>query len=332
MKMQPIRLPRTGFSLVEMLIAIALMAIMTVSVTPQLRYLLDFQASADTRNSLNELLAGLSSAYQANVSSIEADANPEINFGAAGTMTQAVAKAGSRCNASANSFLPWASFTGRSAATLYKDGYGAPLCVLINPQASVLLDGFPLYYHVVAFVSTGANNILDAGTTLDAAGNLNLGGDDMGVVFDGRAFAIQAYNTTSSRIQSLSQALQAYYLARYQSDPTRSSSIDYWSNGAGSPDTSRWDASNPGNLIAYQTVATPMYTGTGSDMTTALGVSRNDVTDGYGNIVQFENASQAVRSPVNTVSDMAIPPYTAMISTTLPGNIRYSESVVGINN
>lgn len=322
----------TGFSLVEMLIAIALMAIMTVSVTPQLRYLLDFQENADTRNSLNELLTGLSSAYQINVSSIESDSQPEINFGASGTMQAAGTAQGARCTASASNFLPWASYTGKSAGTLYKDGYGAPLCVFVNPQASVQIDGFPVYYHVVAFVSTGANGVLDSGTALDAAGNLALGGDDIGVVFDGRTFAIESYNTTTARIQSLSQALQAYYLARYQSDPTRSSSTDYWSNGNGSPDSSRWDASNPGNLIPYLAQATPMYTGSGNDISTALGVSRNDVTDGYGNIVRFENASQAVRSPVNTVPDMAIPPYTAMISTTLPGNVLFTASVIGINN
>ncbi len=333
-----------GFSLVEILVAITLMAIMTVAVAPQLKYMINFQSGADTQNRLSELQSGFSTAYLANMQQIESDPNAEINFGAAGIMSVAAVGAGARCNATAANFIPWSQYTGHAAGSLVKDGYGAPLCILINPQSYVALNGVHLYYHTVAFISTGPNNVLDSGTMLDAAGNLSLGGDDSGVLFDGRAFSVAKYTLTAEKMKVVAQALEEYYVARYQSDPSRSSSIDYWSNGdlpdysVASSNITRWDSSNPGNLIFYTTVATPMYSGLASDLNVALSLSKDDVTDGYGNIMNFENASNNVRSPDNPTTNsvgtltMDIPPYTALVSTTLPGNVAYAQAVVGVNN
>ncbi|MHB0990137.1 MAG: type II secretion system protein [Burkholderiales bacterium] len=330
----------SGFSLIEILVAISLMAIMTVAVAPQLKYLINFQAAADTQNRLSELQSGFSTAYLANMTQIEADPNAEINFGAAGIMSPAIAAPGARCSAVAANFIPWSQYTGHAAGSLVEDGYGAPLCILINPQSTVLLNGINLYYHTVAFISTGPNNVLDNGTALDTLGNLTLAGDDAGVLFDGRAFSVAKYNLTADKMKVVAQALEEYYVARYQSDPSRSSSIDYWSNGTNSPDPVRWDSSNPGNLINYTTSASPMYTtGTAPDLSAALSLSKDDVTDGYGNIINFENASQNVRSPDNsynpsnlTVPPYSIPPYIALLSTTLPGNVSYAQAIVGVNN
>ncbi len=325
----------SGFSLIEIVVAISLMAIMTVAIAPQLKYLINFQAAADTQNRLSELQSGFSTAYLANMTQIEADPNDEINFGAAGIMSPATAAPGARCSAAAANFIPWSQYTGHAAGSLVNDGYGAPLCILINPQASVAMNGINLYYHTVAFISTGPNNVLDNGTALNALGNLTLAGDDTGVLFDGRAFSVQKYTLTADKMKVIAQALEEYYVARYQSDPSRSSSIDYWSNGASSPDPVRWDSSNPGNLINYTTTASPLYIGTGqptTDLSVALSLSKDDVTDGYGNIIQFENASQNVRSPDNGSANLAIPPYTALLTTTLPGNVSYAQAIVGVNN
>lgn len=322
-----------GFSLIEILVAISLMAIMTVAVTPQLKYLINFQAAADTQNRLSELQSGFSTAYLANMTQIEADANAEINFGPAGIMSPATVAFGARCSAVVANFIPWSQYTGHAAGSLVNDGYGAPLCILINPQSAVLLNGISLYYHTVAFISTGPNNVLDNGTALDALGNLTLAGDDAGVLFDGRAFSVAKYNLTADKMKVVAQALEQYYVARYQSDPSRSSSIDYWSNGTNSPDPTRWDSANPGNLINYTTSASPVYiTGTAPDLSAALSLSKDDVTDGYGNIINFENASQNVRSPDNGNGNLAIPPYTALLSTILPGNVPYAQAIVGVNN
>ncbi len=326
------KIQSTGFSLIEILVAISLMAIMTVAVAPQLKYLINFQSGTDTQNRLSELQSGFATAYLANMNVIESDAKAEINFGTTGIMGAATAASGARCTATAANFTPWSDYTGHAAASLVNDGYGAPLCILINPQASVQINGVNLYYHTVAFISTGPNSVLDSGTGLDAAGNLTLAGDDIGVLFDGRAFSVNKFNLTASKMKIVSQALEEYYLARYQSDPTRSSSIDYWSNGVNSPVPTSWDSINPGNLIAYTPNAAPMYTGATSDLSASLSLSKDDVTDGYGNILNFENASNNVRSPVNASANMAIPPYTALISTVLPGNVGYSQAAVGVNN
>ncbi len=322
-----------GFSLVEILVAIALMAIMTVAVAPQLKYLIGFQSAADTRNRLSELQSGFAAAYLANIGSIEADPGAEINFGVSGIMAPATAAAGARCSAASGNFVAWSDYSGHAAASLVDDGYGAPLCIFINPQASMQSNGVTLYYHTVAFVSTGPNNVLDTGTGLNANGSLLLAGDDSGVLFDGRAFANSNFIVTAGKMRTIVQALETYYLARYQADPTRSSSIDYWSDGTGSPDPARWDSTNPGNLIGWLPVAAPMFTGSSTDLASALSLSRDDVTDGYGNVIRFENAGNDVRSPDNGVDvNMTTPPYTALVSTTLPGNVAYAQAAVGVNN
>jgi prepilin-type N-terminal cleavage/methylation domain-containing protein len=328
-----------GFSLVEILVAISLMAIMTVAVAPQLKYLVNFESGMQTQNLLSELQSGFAAAYQANVNAIEANPNAVLSF-PSGVVAQATASGTGRCTATAATFAPWSDYTGHAAGSLATDGYGAPLCVFISPQMAVTLNSVPLYYHVVAFVSAGPNRVLDAGTGLNpVTGNLTLAGDDTGITFNGQSFVLGQYNQTVVKMQNIAQALSAYYLMRYQADPTRSSSIDYWSAGAGSANFTRWDSSNttPPNQLPYVSTAPPqsMYTtGAPTEVATVLALSQNDVTDGFGNIMRFENATSNVRSPDSggANSPMTFPPYTALISTTLPGGSLLSQAVVGVNN
>ena len=325
-----------GFSLVEILVAISLMAIMTVAVAPQLKYLVNFQSGMQTQNLLSELQSGFAAAYQANVNSIEANPNAILSF-PSGTVAQALPSGTGRCTATAATFAPWSDYTGQAAGSLVSDGYGAPLCVFINPQSALAINGVNLYYHVVAFVSTGPNRVLDAGTGLNAQGQLVLAGDDTGVTFNGQSFVLGQYNQTVIKMQNIAQALSAYYLMRYQADPTRSASIDYWSNGSGSQTqpATRWDFANtsPANGLLYSASPVAMYTtGAPTEVASALSLSQNDVTDGFGQIMQFEHATAKVRSPDNGIYAMQFPPYTALISTTLPGGSLLSQAIVGINN
>lgn len=325
-----------GFSLIEILVAIALMAILTFAIAPQLKYMLNFESEQDTKNRLNELLAGLQSAYQVNSFSIEGDALAELNFGAAGITAKTTATAGQRCNSTATNFNPLAQYSGHAAASLVNDGYGVPLCILINPRASTQVDGITIYYHSIAFVSAGRNNVLDPGTALNpTTGDLTLGGDDVGVLFDGRKFGLDRYNATVLNMQKVASAYSQYYTARYQSDPSRSISTDYFAL-CGSSDavcyptySSRWDASGLMSTTC-SSGPVPMYTSGGTGPNAVLGLSQNDVTDGFGNIMTMDNCSNAVRSPNNTTgASYSIPPYTAAISTTIPGNQVITQTAVG---
>jgi hypothetical protein len=279
------------------------------------------------------MLTGFKNAYFFNAKTIEANTLAKIDFGTNGIMNPATAAAGARCTATSAQFLPWSSYAGKAATAMVNDGYGAPLCVLISAQNSISINGLNIYYHNVAFVSGGANNVLDAGTALDAQGNLTLGGDDIGVLFDGKSFASDEYKITAEKMRAIALALSQYYNSRYQSDPSRSSAVDYFSNGTGSADPTRWDSANAGNVIAFTTTPSPMYiNGATTELAPSLSLTKDDVTDGWGNIINFDNASNAVRSPVNTDATKALPPYTAQVSTTLPGNVLFAQTVVGANN
>jgi hypothetical protein len=72
--------------------------------------------------------------------------------------------------------------------------------------------------------------------------------------------------------------------------------------------------------------------GAATELAPSLSLTKDDVTDGWGNIINFDNASNAVRSPVNTDATKVLPPYTAQVSTTLPGNVLFAQTVVGANN
>lgn len=324
-----------GFSLVEIMVSVAIVAILVTTLAPQLKNLINFQSAADTNNEFTALASAFQNAYAGNAMVIETSPLAQISFGALGTMVPSGAVAGGRCTATnAADFIPWSSYAGKSAAAMVNDGYGAPLCIFITPQMSVTVNGMNLFYHNVAFVSTGANNVLDNGTGLDANGNLLLAGDDTGVLFDGKSFATNQFQVSAAKMQAIVSLLGQYYNARYQSDPSRSSSVDYFSSGStNSHNLSDWDSVNPGNVIPYDTLATPMYTtGSPTDMAVELSLAQNDVTDAYGNIISFENASNNVRNPDNGTASEAIPPFTALISTTLPGGAKFSEAVVGVNN
>lgn len=324
-----------GFTLLEVVVAMVLVGALYAIASESFGPALSFRAEIETKERQKDLRQAIHSAYKLNAVSVDSVDTATLTFGGSlGTMSPVLPDATTkRCDSDATTFAPVASFSTMSPAEAFRDGYGNPICLYITPRQSLAVSGSTVFYHSVAIVSPGKNGLIDAGTDLDSTtGNLVLAGDDMGILLDGRNFAQDRYDITLESIKRAADAYQAYFSVRYQSDPARSISVDYFSCGDNStcpPATVNplWDAGN--GMPSTCGGAVPMFTTTGISPHAVLGLSQSDVTDGYGNIITLDNCGASVRSPGNATASLRAPPYTAVISTTLPGGGTLSQTAIG---
>jgi hypothetical protein len=192
------------------------------------------------------------------------------------------------------------------------------------------IGGVDTFYRVIAIVAPGQNGRLDTigncTTGLSAAGELTLCGDDEGVLVDGFTVAADLLRQTLARMQLVATAYQAYFQSRALADPSRDASINYFASG-GAP-AERWDAGGQMPLSACG-APSPMLVPAGTGPAAVLGLSNVDVTDLYGQVMQYDNCSNEVRNPQNTDVARQLPPYTASIVTTLPGGNLLRVNAVG---
>lgn len=324
-----------GFTLLEVIVAMVLVGALYAIAAESFGPALAFRAEIETKEKQKDLRQAIHSAYKMNAVNVDAVATATLTFGGSvGTISQALPDPTTkRCTSTATTFTPVARFSTMSPGEAFRDGYGQPLCVYITPRASLAISGSTVFYHSAAVVSAGRNGVIDVGTDLDAAtGNLTLAGDDIGVLLDGRNFAQDRYDITLASVRRAADAYQSYFSVRYQSDPARSISVDYFSCGDDTtcpPATVNplWDAGN--GMPSTCAGAIPMFALTGISPHAVLGLSQSDVTDGYGNIITLDNCGATVRSPGNATAALRAPPYTAVISTTLPGGGILSQTAIG---
>ncbi len=326
---------QSGFTLIELAVVIVILIGLAIYGMEGLGNMLDFKSRVETENKIKSWRKAIESVYLDNSATIDLQTTAILRL-VSGTDINPVLPASSgpsigKCTMAAANMLEFANRGGHSAADMILDGHHNSFCLYITPRLSTTVSGTPLFYHSVAIVSPGRNGRVDAGTTLDTAGNLILaaGSDDTGVLFDGRKFTADRYNQTIAAMQRTVNAYAAYYAARYQADSTRSLSNDYFSCGAAAcPSTlPRWD--NNSEMISTCTGPIEMVQTTGISPHTVLGLSRLDVSDGWGNLFTMDNCTDAVRSPSSTIASRQSPPYTALISATLPGGSVLSMTAVG---
>lgn len=320
-----------GFTLIELIVVIALLTGMAVYGMDGLSGALNYKSRVETDNKLKAWRGAVENVYSKYSTTIDANTAAVIDLGAT-PIAQALPNGTTRrCNLPVASVTQFARFAGYSPRDLIKDGFGGSLCLLITPRQTDTIAGTTLYYHSIALVSGGGNGKVDTTTKLDAAGNLNIDptSDDVGILFDGRKFSTDRYNQTVERLTRSINAYNAYYAARYQSDASRSLGIDYFSCGSDTCTTAvaRWDSA--GLMPSTCTAAISMVRTTGISPHSVLGLSQTDVTDGWGNLFSMDNCTDTVRSPGNTLISKQTPPYTAVISATLPGGAILSVTAVG---
>jgi prepilin-type N-terminal cleavage/methylation domain-containing protein len=325
-----VNLRARGFTLTEIAIVLAVLVPLVLFVLDVLGPMLAFQGGLDNRRQLADVRQAFVAAYRDNALSVDGDAGARFVL-PEGTIEPVLPDAASgRCASAPATFAPLARHLTQSASTAFRDGFAAPMCVLITPRLARNVSGVDVFYRIIAIVAPGQNGRLDTvagcSTGLSAAGELTLCGDDEGVLVDGLNIASELLRQTLARMQAVAGAYQAYFQMRAQGDAARDASINYFASG-GTP-AQRWDSSGAMPLSAC-TGESPLLAAGGSPPAAVLGLSPADVTDPFGQVIQYDNCSNAVRNPQNTDAALQSPPYTAAIVTRLPGGAQLRVTAVG---
>ncbi len=313
-----------GFSLPEMMVAIALAALFIATTTQALSPALAFFGKQETAAKLADLRLALESAYKEDARLVDAD--PAAVFTVAGgTILPVTPDANGRCASTATTFTAIARYLPSAAAVSAVDGWGQGMCVYITTRQSWTSNGLTFPYHTIAVVSPGYDGAIDATTALSAAGALTLGGDDKGILLDGRKLVGSLVEIATEQINRASTALASYFVTRYQSNSSRDMGVDYFArtNRAGGV-SAEFDSA--GSMPSTGGAAVPI---TNNGAHTVLGLAVADVTDPWGGTLQLDNSSDAVRNPQNSNAALRSPGYTARISTTLPNGTVLMRTVVG---
>lgn len=373
-----------GFTMLEVVIAIMILAGMTVLLTNAFSPHIAFKQRMDSESRLKELQKATETMYAANAFAIDnmdqASSDPAFPFLGqlrldAGATTRILSTA---CPAkSTNGTTPirdpgdiragpvpqlvnlavLQSYTGRGLEDLARDGFNNVTCVLVSRRAKMMYSGQPLYYHVIAFVSPGANNMVEPGTQLvssspngiDEVWTLDIVGDDQGVVFDGSKIAIENYKLTKARLDRFARAYETYFKIRFQSRYIRDPQYNYFYGstsaanevngeprvGYGDPAPSSyaepryWPAPTRATLAGWYGGAFNNVIDTG--IWRILGMNDTDLIDAWNNPILLDNFSSRIRAGTES-SLPQVPPFSAQFGAFLPGVANNPECLGSINN
>lgn len=312
-----------GFTLVEVLIALAVVTLISLVVLSALGPWLRLKQSVDNDRKLQGLQQSMTHYYRTHAFALEAEPAAVL-----GPFVNAVPSAG-ECVPQGAAFAGLQEFFAEGAEETARDGYRNPLCVFVSQRLSREVDGHTLYYHVLAAVSPGADGALDAGTSFDAVtGVLTLGGadgaasDDRAVLVNGYDIQLELYRETMSRMTRIVDAYETYFTARYLAASDRDVTRYYFAAATSgaydtptrNPDTGEFvtvDATD-GNWLRAQTALAVL--GLPPHLLRSAWERSNDIE--VGNLTESA-AGLTVKSP--RTSGLGVLPYTALVRAALPG-------------
>jgi prepilin-type N-terminal cleavage/methylation domain-containing protein len=313
-----------GFTLIEMMVAMALASILIVLISNATGPGITFFARLETDSRLKDLRVALTAAYNDNATKVDAT-SAAVFTTALGTVTPLVPSVNNLCVGSPTMFNAIARYLNTSASDAWHDGFGRSFCVYITPIQNISVNSITFNYHSIAIVSAGVDGAIDSNTALSGLGILTLGGDDKGVLIDGRSLMQDKVSQSLAIVNRSADAYQTYFNTRYLANTTRDISVDYFANTdrGGNPSNS-WDfggamPNTGGNAVNMVNIGAH----------TVLGLTLSDVTDAFGQILMIDNSSDAVRNPQNSTGALQTPGFTARISTVLPGGQQLSRTVIG---
>lgn len=309
----------TGFTLLELVVALGLLMLMSGLVAAGFSPWLAFQQDLDTAQRLEAQAGSWSAWLEHHAAELEGDPQQaglpvDGNWLADGT---SLADAGWRARLAA-------AFPG-SGPALLEDGFHQPWLLRVSRSLVDSDHGVVLHYHRLALLSPGANGHLESGTRFDVdSGTLVLAGDDRGIVVDGAPIARRQLRVLESRLERAAAVWQDWFRARWEGDAERDPSIDYFSGPCpGDPLASAWDPASD---------ALPPQCGADGDPAAPgnrLGLAAGELVDPGGAALHFDAVSDATRNPDNPDPGWRTPPYSAMVSGALPGGVQVRRTVLG---
>jgi|SRR5579862_4177121 len=310
-----------GFTLIEMVLALGLIAILSFSVMGQFSYFSRKNGELATQDRMERLREAFTAAYRANARVVEGVAGQSFFLSASATIAN---NTDGSTALTAAALTQIAQYGHLSPYEAQHDDFNGFYKILVSNQLSTVMpSGYTLFYHKIAIVSPGYNRHLEAGTTMNAAtGALTVAGDDYAVVVDGFQIGRELAEDTVRRVDNLANVYQLYFTNRYLANAARDVSIDYFA--ATGTTAARWDA---GGLASNSSGA--FTNATSLNMAAALGLSTTDMQDAYGTSLQIDNSSALARNPDNATTAMSIPPYSALVRANLVAGQTYTRSATG---
>lgn len=291
------RKAQAGFTMVEIVAALAVVSVISLTLMGALGPWMNLKQKLDTDRRMQDLKNGITAVYESDAMAIEAQ--PGYNF---------KLFVNNGCADQLAAYQNIGSRFSESAEQISRDGYGTPWCVVSGNILSTVKDGVTLYYRNISFISLGANGVLDAGSYGKGDGTVVLAGDDRAITISGLAIQTEKLKETLRRLNRVGQMYETYFTTRYLGNFSRDISIYYFS--------SSYDASG---LV-------PNTGGGWADVSTALagiGVSSTDSVTPWeiDNKIQVGNQSEtqsgnSVRSPATTGTGTL--PYTALLRARVP--------------
>lgn len=308
-----------GFTLIEVLVTLALITIISLVVMGALQPWIGFKQKLDNERKLQDIRQGLLAYYRDNAMAIEAQPPQRIGPFVNSTVS------GGRCTEQLSAFVNTINYFSESPDNLQRDGYANPWCIFVSPSLSVNVDGVPVWHRTIAFISPGPNGTLEAGTKMNVNGTITLDpdGDDQGILISGLDVQVSKLRETQKRMDRIASAYETYFTARYLANPARDIGVYYFSN-----------AYDPTGEVASTG-------GSWRPVKTYLGFANSDgvsAWEGPQNSIEVANHNETettsgigVRSPAT--SGTGVLPYTALLRARIPApagqNLYVSRVVVG---
>lgn len=308
---------QAGFTLPEVLIAMALIAVISLVVMGALEPWIGFKQKLDTERRLTDVRNGIISLYEQNGMTVEAQ--PASRFLDFVTSAPAAGADGLlRCDRQEAAFIAHSAVFSESAQQIAVDGYQNPWCFMISGPLREMRDGVPMWYRSIAVISTGPDGGLDPATAMAADGTLTVGGDDVAASVMGREVQAPKIKETLRRLNRVAQFYESYFTARYLSYSDRDITRYYFADGDVASTGTAWLP--VGSHLAAVGIGgaetmTPWETNNNIEM--------NNHNQGMGGVT--------VRTPATTGTGVL--PYTAMLRARVPspnGTTEYAiQTAVG---
>lgn len=321
-----------GFTLVEVLIALALVTLISLVVLSALGPWLRLKQSVDNERKLQAMHQAMSSYYRAHAFALEEESGAKL-----GPFENAVPAAG-QCSNQREAFAGLQEFFPEGADESARDGYRNPFCLFVSKQLEREVDGHRIYYHVLALVSPGPDGVLDAGTQFDPdTGALTLGetdaapSDDRAILVNGYDIQLALYRETMSRMTRIVDAYETYFTARYLADPERDITRYYF---ATNPANAAYDheAVNPDTGKAVTVPATDGGWRQAEEALSVLGLPPHILRSAWERDNDIEvgtltESAEGIRVKSPYTSGTGVLPYTALVRAALPGANNWAVQV-----
>lgn len=249
------RHPQRGFTLLEILVALGVMAMITAIVFPAVSGMIAFGQKQTTKARLNATAQALTLAYRNHAMAVDTEAGRKmcLNYDCTEAFVSAtdfdfhpgsVSASTAHGAATAAAMQAVSRVQGIPVSRLDVDGYGKHFKYFVSQRQQSVPSGHgvrPIYYHVITIVSSEGRAHLGGATFNTATGAVTLPPGALSVVVSGLGIQQDLYSKTAKKAQRVADIYGQFFTTRYLASLSRDASIDYFSSSP-APEVSQGQA------------------------------------------------------------------------------------------